>query len=264
MQAFIPIMVAILGLAFFVVLVVALAKHSNKTKERRRVILQTLADKLGGRVLPATFTRGAEVHFSHKGKDCRLVFYSTGGKNPTYYTRFLMHMGSRPLLSTHIYKEGLMQGLGKKLGFQDIQVRDEPFNHRFMIKGNHESRVKKFLSQPVRKAIMQLETLSKIQHIDVATSGDELRIQKLSWLYNLNVLEPFIEQSLVVAEGFLSACQLTGAIEPDTSATSTETCAVCSDELSGSSRSCPACGAVHHPECWTLNDGCGACAHKET
>ena len=264
MEPFITILFVVLGLGFFVVLVVALAKHAKKTKERRRVMLQTMADKLGGRVLPATFGRRAELHFPHKGKNCRLVFYSTGGKHPTYYTRFLMHLGSKPPFSTHIYKEGLMQGLSKKLGFQDIQVRDEPFNHRFMIKGDHEARVKEFLSQPVREAIMQLETFSKTQHIDVATSGKELRIQKLSWLDNLEALEPFIELSLVVAEGYLSACQLTGSIGPDTSATASETCAVCLDELKGSSRSCPACGAVHHPECWTLNDGCGACAHKET
>ena len=264
MQAFIPIMVAILGFAFFVVLVVALAKHSKKTKERRRVMLQTLADKLGGRVLPATFTRRAELHFPHLGKECRVVFYSTGGKHPTYYTRFFLQMGSKPPFSTHIYKEGFFQSLGKKMGFQDIQVGDSGFDDKFMIKGIQEARVQQFLSQPVREAIMQLDAISKTKHINVETLSRELRIQKLSWLDNLDTLGPFIELSKVVAEGYLSACQLTGSIEPDMSAATSETCAVCLDELKGSSRSCPACGAVHHPECWTLNDGCGACAHKET
>ncbi|MBW2700404.1 MAG: hypothetical protein JRF33_06255 [Deltaproteobacteria bacterium] len=264
MDTYITFFVVVLGFGFFILLLVFGLKQAKKTKERRRVMLQTLADKLSGRVQPATFTRRAELHFPHLGKECRLVFYSTGGKHPTYYTRFFLQMGSKPPFSTHIYKEGFFQSLGKKMGFQDIQVGDSGFDDKFMIKGIQEARVQQFLSQKVREAILQLETLSKSHDIDVATTDQELRIQKLSWLDKLNTLGPFIKLSLVVAEGYLSACRLTGSIGPDTSATTSKTCAVCLDELKGSSRSCPACGAVHHPECWTLNDGCGACAHKET
>ncbi|MBW1810496.1 MAG: hypothetical protein JRJ87_20025 [Deltaproteobacteria bacterium] len=36
-------------------------------------------------------------------------------------------------------------------------------------------------------------------------------------------------------------------------------CPVCQDLVKGASHICPVCDAVHHAECWKLNDGCGAC-----
>ena len=36
-------------------------------------------------------------------------------------------------------------------------------------------------------------------------------------------------------------------------------CPVCHDPVKGASHICPACDAVHHAECWKLNDGCGTC-----
>lgn len=36
-------------------------------------------------------------------------------------------------------------------------------------------------------------------------------------------------------------------------------CPVCKDALANEGWRCGACGASHHPECWQINDGCGAC-----
>ncbi len=36
-------------------------------------------------------------------------------------------------------------------------------------------------------------------------------------------------------------------------------CPVCEHPVEQGVERCPACGAVHHPECWQLNDGCGNC-----
>jgi len=36
-------------------------------------------------------------------------------------------------------------------------------------------------------------------------------------------------------------------------------CPVCGDPAGDEPIRCPACGRAHHPECWTLNDGCGQC-----
>ncbi|MBW2700752.1 MAG: hypothetical protein JRF33_08005 [Deltaproteobacteria bacterium] len=82
------------GLAIFIWVIGY--QQEKKAAERRRVLVQALAEQVGGRVLPATFTRSAELHFSHKGKDCRLVFDATGGNHPTHYTCFIMDLGSKP------------------------------------------------------------------------------------------------------------------------------------------------------------------------
>ncbi|MBW2700405.1 MAG: response regulator [Deltaproteobacteria bacterium] len=36
-------------------------------------------------------------------------------------------------------------------------------------------------------------------------------------------------------------------------------CPVCEHPTEEQIKRCPSCGASHHPECWTLNDGCGSC-----
>lgn len=36
-------------------------------------------------------------------------------------------------------------------------------------------------------------------------------------------------------------------------------CPVCNDAIEGESTVCPWCHAAHHPECFSLNDGCGEC-----
>ena len=256
METIIVILFALLGVTLFILAVVA-SRQAKKARERREVILQTLANKLGGRILPDEFT----LHFLHSGMECRLVFYpnSSFSNNQIKYTCFLMLLESIPPFFTQILQENLIQNLTKSMGFQDIQVGDADFDPKFMIKGDNETRVRQFLSQPVREAILRLEALSKSHHIEVAVSSRGLRIEKLTWLDSLDLLEAFIEQSLLVADGFLAACHLTGPTESTMPATTPETCAVCDDELTGTKHSCPSCGASHHPECWILNDGCGSC-----
>ena len=219
METIISILFAVVGLTLFMFLAVANSQRTKKARKHREAILQTLAEKLGGSFLPASFIGQAELHFPYSGMECRLVFFSSNtfssNKHIIRYTRFLMPLGSKPPFFTHIYQEDLVQNLTKKMGFQDIQVRDAGFDPKFMIKGDNEARVRQFLSQPVREAILRLEALSKGHHIDVSVSSRELRIQKLKWLDSLELLKAFIEQSLVVASGYLAACRLTGPTESD-------------------------------------------------
>jgi len=219
METIISIVFAVLGLGLFIFLAVASSRRTKKARKHREAILQTLAEKLGGNFLPVRFIKQAELHFPHSGMECRLVFYSsnifTSNKQIIQYTRFLMPLGSKPPFFAHIYQEDLVQNLTKKMGFQDIQMRDAGFDPKFMIKGDNEARVRQFLSQPVREAILRLEALSQSHHIDVTVSSRELRIQKLKWLDSLELLDSFIEQSLVVASGYLAACRLTGPTESD-------------------------------------------------
>ena len=39
----------------------------------------------------------------------------------------------------------------------------------------------------------------------------------------------------------------------------TPICPVCDHPVDTRAVACPRCNAVHHPECWHLNDGCGRC-----
>lgn len=41
------------------------------------------------------------------------------------------------------------------------------------------------------------------------------------------------------------------------------TCPICDDDVESEAFPCPDCGALHHPECWQLNDGCGTCGYRD-
>lgn len=218
----------LLVLLFFITFAfafVAIFWQRRKEQDQRESILHILAKKMGakvrrgGKILTETGRRPSELHFSRLGKKCRIGFYGVHeaprSKYPTPYTRFTMDLGAKPPFSTHIFKEGSLQGLSKAIGFQDIQIGDAYFDNMFMIKGNKEDRVRRFLSQPVREAITQLEAILTNQHIDVQVKGKELCIQKLGWLEDLKTLELFLDLCQAVTEGYLASCRISVLARPD-------------------------------------------------
>ncbi len=251
----------LVGLIVGIFIVIAASKAHAKKRRERRKMLQMVAVQLGGTVIPGSFFKQPNLAFEHLGHPASLEFYSTGGKNPTYYTHLIFNFSSNPPFELHIYPERLFSKLGKLLGGQDIQIGDEIFDARFMIKGSSPERVKSMLATPgVREALFELRSLKMNDHIDLATKRYALRIQKLSWLDAPDLLLKFASSGKLVFEAYL---EVTGqAVFEERAAPSTaepERCAVCGDVIEGSSRSCPRCGAAHHPECYELNDGCGRC-----
>ena len=62
------------------------------------------------------------------------------------------------------------------------------------------------------------------------------------------VPKPFESEELLLA---VQEALAAAAVKP--------TCPVCNDIIEGEPTVCPWCKAVHHPECFALNDGCGKC-----
>lgn len=240
---------------------IAMAMFRQKRMRGRETLLRQVEDRLGGKLVPGSFFKQPRLAFEHRGHPASLEFYSTGGRNPTYYTQLLFNFSSNPPFEFRIYPEHLLSKLGKLLGGQDIQIGDEIFDARFMIKGSSPERVKALLAkQRVREAIFELRSLKMNDHIDLATIRYAVRIRKLSWLDAPDLLVKFAECGKLILEAYLEAAGMAVAAEsPPARAADHERCAVCGDVIEGSSRACPRCTAAHHPECYELNAGCGRC-----
>ena len=248
--------------AFFIfltiVIIVVAVKHHKRQRRRREEALAIVAQRLGGTLTPGTFWQQPKITFEYKSYAANIEYYSTGGKHPTLYTRLFFHFQRTPPLNVRVYPERLFSKIGKFLGGQDIQLGDENFDDKFMIKGSDAARVKDFLSPDVRQAIFELRALTMNDHIDISTESTAIRIQKLSWLHAPDLLMSLVTLGQQVFDGYLTAA--TGAPVLPTEAKTEIYCAVCRDVISGSMHTCPNCSSPHHPECYQLNDGCGSCS----
>jgi len=83
----------------------------------------------------------------------------------------------------------------------------------------------------------------------VLLTGPEPDVQRAQrYGVQATVPKPFESDELLLAvEEALKAA----AVKP--------VCPVCNDVIEGESAACPWCKALHHPECFALNDGCGKC-----
>lgn len=242
-------------------IVIAVSRAQAKKRRQREKVLKVVSEQLGGIIVPGGYFKQPRLVFEHLGHPASLEFYSTGGKNPTYYTRLIFNFSSSPPFELHVYPERMFSQLGKLFGGQDIQIGDPIFDARFMIKGSAPERVNSMLTMPgVREAMFELRSLKMNDNIDLATRRNTLCLQKLSWLDAPDLLLKFAHSGKLIFEAYLDAAGMAVASERATDpGAEPERCAVCGDTIEGSSHSCPRCGAAHHPECYELNDGCGRC-----
>ncbi len=261
-QFFWIIIIVVVIVSIFVV--VAAVKYQSRKRKEREAALKIVAEQLGATLVAGTFFKQPKLQFEYRGYPTSIEFYSTGGKHPTLYTRLLFNLSTHPAFEVRLYPERFFSKLGKLLGGQDIQIGEEQFDPKFMIKGSSEQLVKSMLSAEVREAIFELRALTMNDHIDISTQKYGLRIQKLSWLHAPDLLMSFVGLGQQVFDGYLAAVGAGSPSDsPSDSTAPVETqqeCAVCGDTISGSCQNCPECKAAHHPECYELNDGCGRCS----
>lgn len=91
------------------------------------------------------------------------VHYSVSGGQSfdTAYTRVRVEFISPDNLRFRLTKQVLIDGIGKLLGAQDIQIGDKEFDKRFLIKGNDEFKVQTLLSNnTIKNLILQQSDIS--------------------------------------------------------------------------------------------------------
>jgi hypothetical protein len=83
-----------------------------------------------------------------------------------FYTRMRAPFVNLDGFQFRIYRKGLLSGLGKWLGMQDIEVDEPEFDEAFVIQGNDEPRVRQLFADPTLRGLVvsQPEIELKVTH----------------------------------------------------------------------------------------------------
>ena len=147
---------------FYIILIISLAlavgiplaiAHERKTRENWR----QAADTLGLQFYGGELLKTKRIEGILRGNSVRIdTFTKRSGKHSTTYTRVRVRY-PRPLgLGLKVTREGFFSGLGKLLGFQDINVGEDDFDRAAVIKGSDPRRIQAFLTPARRMRIQQL------------------------------------------------------------------------------------------------------------
>lgn len=133
----------------------------------RKEIWKQLSSEIDARYVEGKgFWKGDKVEATHGSWTVTLDKYVVStGKVTVVYTRM-----RAPYVNPHgfrfrIYRRGVLSGMGKMLGMQDLEVGDTDFDEAFIIKGTDESKVRQLFSK------------TRIRHLITAQPKIELSVK---------------------------------------------------------------------------------------
>ncbi len=129
-------------------------------------IWSQIANDIGGEFIDAGFWGKDVLAYKHKDWEILLDTYTQStGKTSTIHTRLRVPFINKNNLRFSIYKENFFSSISKFFGMQDIQIGDFNFDEKFIIKGNHENKIKYLLNNIELKKIFHKQTSSL--HIEI-------------------------------------------------------------------------------------------------
>lgn len=128
---------------------------SGFTNSPKSEIWQQVANDIGGEYIKGNFWGKEMLVYHHNEWEFLLDTYTTTDEDfmdedsistTTTHTRMRAPFVNKDELDFEIFHEGFFSFIGKFFGVQDIQVGDDFFDRKFMIKGSDETVIKKLLS----------------------------------------------------------------------------------------------------------------------
>ncbi len=137
---------SLLVVLFVVVVFVLALGGSYYSLQSRRRAWNELANRTGLTFEPGSFWRTPTVTGTYRGHALTLdTFTRDSGHSSTRDTRIILFVNNRANLYLALYEKTIVSKISKFLGMQDIQVGDDEFDRRFMIKGRPEDNVMRLL-----------------------------------------------------------------------------------------------------------------------
>jgi hypothetical protein len=132
-------------------------------------VWRRLADQIGADFVDGGFWKGDKVQAQVGPWTITLDTYtvSTGHSHMTYTRMRAPYVNPEGFRFT-VYRKGLLTGLGKLLGMQDIEIGDSEFDEAFVIKGTDESRVRDLFGDRTVRTLVQAQP-----HIHLAVNDSE-------------------------------------------------------------------------------------------
>jgi hypothetical protein len=115
----------------------------------RREIWRQLSAEIDAQYVDGGLWKGDKVQATHGEWTVTLDQYVvSNGKTAVAYTRMRAPYVNPSGFRFTIYRRGLLSGVGKWFGMQDIEVGDARFDDEFIIKGTDEPHVRALFSSP--------------------------------------------------------------------------------------------------------------------
>ena len=132
-------------------------------------VWRQLSAEMGAEFVGGGFWQGDKVQARVKEWVITLDTHTVSAdENTVTYTRMRAPYVNRDGFRFKIYRRGLLSGLGKRLGMQDIEVGFPDFDHDFIIQGNDEGKVRQLFDDPAVRALVQSQP-----HIELEVRDDE-------------------------------------------------------------------------------------------
>jgi len=124
-------------------------------------VWRQLSREIGAEFVDGGFWKGKKVVARVEDWTITLDTYTqSSGKHSTTYTRMRAPFANKDGLRFTIYRRGLLSGLGKALGMQDIEVGCPEFDRDFIIKGNDQAKIRAlFANEQIRELIQSQRSI---------------------------------------------------------------------------------------------------------
>ena len=110
-------------------------------------VWRRLAAEIGATYVDGGFWHGGKVEAKVKGWRVTLdTFTVSTGKSSATFTRMRAPYVNPDGFRFKVYRKGMFSQIAKKLGMQDVEVGDPPFDAAFIVRGSDESRLRSLLA----------------------------------------------------------------------------------------------------------------------
>jgi hypothetical protein len=155
-----------------------------------------LASRLGLQYTQGNLLKYPSVTGIYRSRNVTLdVFMRGTSKNRTTYTRIVLEVNNSLQRSMKIYQETIFSKVGKLIGGQDLQIGNEQFDQRYIIKGQPELDVVKMLSSI---GLQQKLLLDRTFNFEL--KGSELYFEKRGIERNVDQLQREFDLLCDIAE----------------------------------------------------------------
>lgn len=254
------------GLLVIIALVFVVIGFISSVSQRRRLnqTYSRLAEHYGGTFDAAGLFARPQLYFEHADAQVKIDIYSTGGKNPTYYTQAHFR-GLHPTTRCEVYPERMWSRIGKLIGMTDIVIGSPKFDDEYVVKGDDPAQISALLTPAVQQQIDQLRRLLGNDNIYVSFNANKLLVKKLSYIRDYSTLLKFTQLAAALydltaslPEGVLTIVKQTEPMEAEA------ICQICGDAITHQRVLCRRCKTPHHLDCWEYYGACSTYGCLET
>jgi len=237
---------------------------SFRRKDAPAAAARSLAVRLGGSFEDGGLFGEPQVSLTLGGRPAWIEYYRGVLNNfQSSWTRVVVGIRGVSPGSLHILQEGFGQAFLKIFGAQDLNVGDEDFDSRYVVRATPESLVTRvFRPEQRHRVIASAQRLRNLRNPTIDLDTNTLIVQVREYVGNERDLMELVKTAEEFLTYVLVASPPTGIEFGEVQAAGGGLCLVCGTALREALVRCENCKTPHHAECWNYMGRCSTYACK--